>query len=289
MFRRGRRPEAVNFSNGCRRALVEARTEAERLGHSFVGTEHILLAVLKAADDNAPRVIAKLGLVRSRVRRDVEARIVEPASKPAKDGDELPYTSRAKKVLELAMKEAAGLGQTCCTVGHLLLALISEQKGIAAQVLRTHGVTYAAARAAVSAANETEFSIRIDDGSDRSIYEQIIAKVREAVATGELIAGERLPAVRELADELDIAPGTVARAYSELERLGVVITEGARGTRVAERPVRPLRVSARPEILVGLLRPVAVAAFHFGASAIEVRHALEDAMQDIFADEPPSA
>jgi DNA-binding transcriptional regulator YhcF (GntR family) len=87
--------------------------------------------------------------------------------------------------------------------------------------------------------------------------------------------------VRQLADELDIAPGTVARAYSELERRGVVVTDGARGTRVAERERPP--APDRPETLTGLLRPVAVAAYHMGATAQELRAALERAMHGILA------
>jgi GntR family transcriptional regulator len=88
--------------------------------------------------------------------------------------------------------------------------------------------------------------------------------------------------VRRLAEELDIAPGTVARAYSELERLGVVVTEGARGTRVAKQPKTPLPEAERPETLEGLLRPVAVAAFHLGATGEELRDALDRAMHGIF-------
>ncbi len=111
-----------------------------------------------------------------------------------------------------------------------------------------------------------------------------MAQVQEAVATGRLQPGERLPPVRRLADQLDIAPGTVARAYGELERLGMVVTEGARGTRVAERKQNPLPEAERPDTLVGLLRPVAVAAFHLGATAAELRTALEEAMRDIFGE-----
>jgi GntR family transcriptional regulator len=92
-----------------------------------------------------------------------------------------------------------------------------------------------------------------------------------------------------LADELDIAPGTVARAYAELERLGVVVTEGARGTRVAPRKPSTMSQVERPETLIGLLRPVAVAAFHLGASAQDLRAALEAAMKDIFGDDKRDA
>src|SRR5206468_2526682 len=83
------------------------------------------------------------------------------------------------------------------------------------------------------------FEVRIDDASDRAIHEQIVSQIQEAVATGTLRPGNRLPPVRQLADQLEIAPGTVARAYSELERRGIVVTDGARGTRVAERPRTP--------------------------------------------------
>ncbi|CAN5246254.1 hypothetical protein BH20GEM2_BH20GEM2_09360 [soil metagenome] len=93
--------------------------------------------------------------------------------------------------------------------------------------------------------------------------------------------------MRRLADDLDIAPGTVARAYSELEGLGVVVTAGARGTRVAETTGNGIAAGERPETLTGLLRPVAVAAFHLGADAQELRDALEVAMTDIFP--PPQA
>jgi DNA-binding transcriptional regulator YhcF (GntR family) len=126
--------------------------------------------------------------------------------------------------------------------------------------------------------------VQVDDASDRSIYEQIIAQVQEGVATGALRPGDRLPPVRHLADQLDIAPGTVARAYSELERLRVVVTEGARGTRIAERSDKGK--ADRLEQLVGLLRPVAVAAFHLGGTADELKAALDRAMAGIY--EAPS-
>ncbi|HJU73173.1 MAG TPA: Clp protease N-terminal domain-containing protein [Gemmatimonadaceae bacterium] len=284
----GRFRGAFRFSEGCRRALLNARAEARRLRHDYVGTEHILLALMDGPDDDAVQLVADLGLVPKRMRKDVEALVREPRSAPAR-GAELPYTSRAKKSLELAMGEAHDLAAAAVGTGHLLLGLIREEKGIAAQVLQQHGVDYITARAAVAgelAEKRKRFSIRIDDNADRSIYEQIIAQVQEAVATAELSSGGRLPAVRELADELDIAPGTVARAYTELERLGVVVTDGARGTRVAPR-TRHMPAAVRPDTLVGLLRPVAVAAFHLGASAPEVRQALDDAMRDIFPTAPP--
>ncbi|HEU0014716.1 MAG TPA: GntR family transcriptional regulator [Longimicrobium sp.] len=109
-----------------------------------------------------------------------------------------------------------------------------------------------------------------------------MAQITEHAATGELRPGERLPTVRQLADRLDVAPGTVARAYGELERRGVVVTEGARGTRIAERAGAAAGEGERSRTLAELLRPAAVSAFHLGASADELRAALETAMLGIF-------
>ena len=131
--------------------------------------------------------------------------------------------------------------------------------------------------------------ITLDDASNCSIYEQIVQQVQEAVATGTLRSGERLPTVRQLADQLDIAPGTVSRSYSELERLGLVVTEGSKGTRVAERPGRGAPEDERMQTLTGLLRPVAVAGFHLGGTAAELRDALEAAMRDIFGESSASS
>jgi|SRR5688572_30123264 len=266
-----------DFTDGTRAALNAAHTAALELSHDYIGTEHLLLGFMRV-EDSAP--------LRERLRlRDTDVkRLIEQAVRRGKGSVvrcELPYTSRAKKVLEFSMAAARDLKHSQLTTGHLLLGLLREEKGIASQLLNQLGVTIATATAALWAEDVARFHVRIDDAADVSIYEQIVAQVQEAVATGVLLPGERLPAVRQLADELDIAPGTVARAYSELEQRGVVITEGARGTRVAERerPAEPERL----ETLTGLFRPVAVAAFHMGATAKELRAALERAMHGIFA------
>lgn len=205
---------------------------------------------------------------------------------------ELPYTAPAKRVLEATMQsarrrhQADGTGRKGAkiTTLDLLAGILATDKGVAVDILRDaglklndNGFEVVADRAVPSPVN-----VVIDDGSDRSIYEQIVSQIKEQIAVGDLQPGERLPPVRRLADRLDIAPGTVARAYSDLERLGLVVTGGARGTRVAERHRAKVPDSERAGTLVGLLRPVAVAAFHLGADAEEVRRALDEAMDGIF-------
>jgi DNA-binding transcriptional regulator YhcF (GntR family) len=231
-----------------------------------VETEHLLLALTH--QPGARRLLAALGVDFGELRGVVEAEIARGSGSErvcAREGSGMPYSARAKHVLEFAIQEARDLNHARVGTEHLLLGLIRTERGGAALALQAVGVTLHQARGIVARDavldRPPHFRVVIDDTSDRSIYEQIIAQVQEAVATARLRSGDRLPPVRQLADELDVAPGTVARAYAELERLTVIVTEGARGTRIAPRP-NLVPAADRPAALVGLLRPVAVAAFY---------------------------
>ncbi|HUP19159.1 MAG TPA: Clp protease N-terminal domain-containing protein [Gemmatimonadota bacterium] len=295
-----------DFADRVRKVLAQAREESVRLGHEYTGTEHQLLGVLGDAETAA--LLAGLGARPAALRERVEGLVwrgggrrvpgaVAGAGGGRRRAGDLPYTSRAKKVLEFAIAEAKLSGDASVGVGHMLLGLIREEKGIGAQVLGEFGITLERVRAALGSGpaggggspaegeENARFRIRIDDDSSASIYEQIVAQVQEAVATGELKAGDRLATVRRLADQLDIAPGTVARAYGELERLGVVVTDGARGTRIAEPSGGNAPTTERRDALAALLRPVAVAAYHMGASAAELRAALDASMEGILREE----
>lgn len=301
-----------DFTDDARAAVRAASSAAAAMGHSYVGTEHVLLTLAGMADSAAARMLAAVGVSADQIR----AAIMEAVGTlPAREGDSVatidlrqrqsganrPLTKRAKRVLEIAMDEARQRGDSHVGTEHLLLALRVEN-GVAANVLDSLGVSLERLRAATGAhpgansgaapsresgqGTSAMFRIAIDDTSNQSIYEQIVARIQEGIATGALRPGDRLPTVRQLADELDVAPGTVARAYAELERAGAVITEGARGTRVAKREDAAATASDRHAMLVGLLRPVAVAAFHLGATAEDVPAALVEAMRGIF---PPAA
>lgn len=270
-----------DFSDQARRALNRAPRESARLGHDYVGTEHMLLGILE--DPDVQRMIEDLGHKPATIRATVEASILPGKASPLPGA--YPYTSLAKQALVYTLGAAGDLKSQAIAPEHIILGLLREKKGVAADVLRRHGITPERVRAFLgeeAAPRTTKFRVSINDSSDRSIYEQIVAQVTEAVATDDLTPGQRLPTVRQLADELDIAPGTVARAYSELESQGIVVTEGTKGTRIAKRASSSERVDEQRAALAGLLRPVAVAGFHLGASASDLRTALEEAMQGIF-------
>ncbi len=115
-----------------------ARREAQRFHHEYIGTEHILLGLIQEGHGVAANVLRSMGMDLDKIRREIE-KIVKPG--PAIDPSvQIPFTPRAKKVVELAMEEANNLGHTYIGTEHLLLALLREQEGLAAHVLRNLGV-----------------------------------------------------------------------------------------------------------------------------------------------------
>ncbi len=123
------------FTERARRVLVLAQQEALRLGHDYIGTEHLLLGLLHEGDGVAAKALASLNIHLAIVRAEVE----ELIGRGEAGGREIGYTPRAKKVIELAMEEAVKLGHNYVGTEHLLLGLIREGEGVAAQVLSSLG------------------------------------------------------------------------------------------------------------------------------------------------------
>ena len=114
---------------------------------------------------------------------------------------------------------------------------------------------------------------RIDPSAAEPIFEQLVASVKEDVATGQLGTGDQLPSVRELARELAINPNTVARAYERLEAEGVIVRRQGAGCFVTERR-STLSAKERGRRLSGSMRRLVTDAYHLGASAEEISAAL---------------
>ena len=123
-----------NFTPRAQQVLSLARKEAERLHHNYIGTEHILLGIIKLGQSVAANVLEKMGVNLETVRSHVEEHIGPgPDSSPAGN---IPYTPRVKKVLNLAVKEAHALGHSYVGTEHILLGLLREGDGVAAKVLK---------------------------------------------------------------------------------------------------------------------------------------------------------
>jgi ATP-dependent Clp protease ATP-binding subunit ClpC len=134
-----------NFTERVRKVLAMAREEAARLHHEYVGTEHILLGLIREGEGVAAAVLQNLSVDLDEIQQKIEETVKKGKAAQA-TGPDLPYTSRAKKVLELAMSEARELNHSYVGTEHLLLGLVREEKGIAAQVLTDAGVNLEAAR-----------------------------------------------------------------------------------------------------------------------------------------------
>src|SRR2546426_124953 len=135
-----------NFTDRVRKVLQMALEEAARLHHEYVGTEHILLGLIREGVGVAAAVLTNLNVDLEEIQQKIEE-TVKKGKAAAAAGPDLPYTSRAKKVLELAMSEARELNHSYVGTEHLLLGLLREEKGIAAQVLTDAGVNLEQARA----------------------------------------------------------------------------------------------------------------------------------------------
>ena len=134
------------FTERARRVIILAQEEAKRLNHSAVGTEHILLGIIREGEGVASKVLESLNISPDRVRSEIEAAIGRGERTPY---EEVAFTPRAKKVLELALDEARRLGHNYIGTEHLLLGLIREGEGVAARVLEAMGVDLERVRAQV--------------------------------------------------------------------------------------------------------------------------------------------
>ena len=121
------------FTDRARKVMALARKEAQRFNHDFIGTEHILLGLIQEGSGVAANVLKNLGVEISKIRSEIEKNVQSGPSMVTMG--QLPFTPRAKKVLELSMEEANELGHNYIGTEHLLLGLIRENDGVAAQVL----------------------------------------------------------------------------------------------------------------------------------------------------------
>ena len=118
------------FTDRARRSVVAAQEEARQRNDKHIGTEHLLLGLLTEPDAIAGRVLTQLGIGLAATRADVAAIIGTGAGSP---GGHIPFTPRAKKVLELAFREALQLGHNYIGTEHILLGLVREGEGVAAR------------------------------------------------------------------------------------------------------------------------------------------------------------
>ncbi len=132
------------FTERARKVIILAKEEARRFNHDYIGTEHILLGLIREGEGVAAAVLQKIGVSLESIRLEIE-KLVQPGPATQIIGD-IPFTPRAKKALELAAEEARSLGHNYIGTEHLLFGLIREGEGVASQVLLNLGLDLNAVR-----------------------------------------------------------------------------------------------------------------------------------------------
>jgi ATP-dependent Clp protease ATP-binding subunit ClpA len=255
-----------------------AREEAVRLHHEYVGTEHILLGLIREGEGVAATVLQNLSVELDDIQQKIDE-TVKRGNPAQTTGPDLPYTSRGKKVLELAMAEAREVNHSYVGTEHLLLGLLREQKGIAAQVLHDAGVTSEDARAEMLRILGNEVppgsTSAITDSGEMTIREarqplpRFIERLRRVIAEAHKVAADR--------STTEVTPAHLAIALLEhgegmantaLDRLGL-----DRGAAILDlNGLTPLGTAAiTPETVMGLDAAGIAALQAMDATRVEAR------------------
>ena len=205
-----------NFTPRAQQVLALARKEADRFNHNFVGTEHLLLGLIKLGQGVAVNVLQKMGLDLETVRMEVEKQVgTGPDQKMIGN---IPYTPRVKKVLALAAKEAKALNHTYVGTEHILLGLLREGEGVAARVLKNLDVDIEQTRQEILKELDPNFAAQEGEGgaaSEGPAPEKSAPEKKGEVKTPALKAFGR--DLTELARKTELDP--VIGRKNEIERV----------------------------------------------------------------------
>jgi ATP-dependent Clp protease ATP-binding subunit ClpC len=217
-----------NFTPRAQQVLALARKEADRFNHAYVGTEHLLLGLIKLGQGVAVNVLERMGLELDTVRMEVEKEV--GSGPPQKSPGNIPYTPRVKKVLALANKEAKALNHSYVGTEHLLLGLLREGEGVAARVLKRLDVDIQRTRNEILAEIDPNFSPddmdddEDDDDEDMGVFEDGAENQPESGPQESSEGKSKTPALKafgrdltKLAQEGGLDP--VIGRESEIERV----------------------------------------------------------------------
>src|SRR5512134_981500 len=205
-----------NFTPRAQQVLALARKEADRFNHNFVGTEHLLLGLIKLGQGVAVNVLQKMGLDLETVRMEVEKQVgTGPDQRVAGN---IPYTPRVKKVLALAAKEAKALNHTYVGTEHILLGLLREGDGVAARVLKNLDVDIEQTRQEILKELDPNFAAQEEQASGEA-PEKPVGEKKKEVKTPALRAFGR--DLTELARKSELDP--VIGRRNEIERVTQIL------------------------------------------------------------------
>jgi ATP-dependent Clp protease ATP-binding subunit ClpA len=235
------------FTDEARRVVVLAQEEARLLYHNYIGTEHLLLGLAHEGQGVAAKALESLGISLEAVRAQVEEIIGQGQSAPV---GHIPFTPRAKKVFELSLREALQLGHNYIGTEHILLGLVREGEGVAAQVLVKLGAGlprvrqqviqllsgYAGGEAAAGLAGAPTRLVRMTVPDElREAEEQLVQVRREKKAAIDTEDFERAAALRDQERQLLRRVAEQERAWTAGVDLAAVVQENQHLHREVER------------------------------------------------------
>jgi ATP-dependent Clp protease ATP-binding subunit ClpC len=218
------------FTDRARRVIVLAQEEARLLDHDYIGTEHILLGLIREREGVAAQALESLGISLEAVRAEVEQVIGRGQTTP---GPQIPFTPRSKKVLELSLREARSLGHDYIGTEHILLGLIREGEGVAAQVLVELGADLSRVRQQVIELLSGEPVEQV------AVGRRVVREPRPTVVGGPGVFREREPP--ELVRVVPLAREAVSRRGYRLVLISLEIWSGWLDLRYALLALVPLR------------------------------------------------
>jgi hypothetical protein len=220
------------FTDRARRVVVLAQEEAVGLNHNYIGTEHLLLGLIREREGVAAKALESLGISLEAVRAQVEEIIGQGQSAPT---GHIPFTPRAKKVLELSLREALQLGHNYIGTEHILLGLIREGQGVAAQVLVKLGADQPRVRQQV---------VQLLSGSEAVAERLVVREQRPSVVGGPGIF--RQPEPPELVKVVPLAHEVVRRPGWRLMLISLEMWSNGVDLRYALLALAPPETSPLP-------------------------------------------
>ena len=167
------------FTERARKVVFYAQEEAQRFGQGCVGPEHLLLGLVREPNSLGCRALESLDIDLTQLKEEVERKVIRGGAQPVK---EMTLTPRAKRVIDLAYREAKALGNNFIGSEHILLALIAEENGVAAVVLARYGADLTRAREVVAGLQSAEGTAS-EKGKAQSRFAGLKAQVEHAVAS----------------------------------------------------------------------------------------------------------
>jgi hypothetical protein len=245
------------FTQPARQAVVLAQEEARELGHDYIGTEHIVLGLLREQEGLAARVLAELDVTLDAARHRVR-QVVGVGEHERSASGQIPFTGRAKKVLELALRESMSLGHDYIGSEHILLGVARLNEGVGSEVLRDLGADAETIRAEV---------VRVLAGPGKGYVRSVENEPDERLlARLDDSATRALRTARERSAGLLLVP-VVLVALQEADPEGIL---GALGT----EPLAARRASVHEVPLPLVLRRAAIEAWLAGSERISPLHLL---------------